>query len=104
MAAKVIWLLRVILIEAVILLDTSKNRQPEGCWRDSLVLRTGEAGMAGQPGFLDAEARLQALSAKGDLLERLAAAVEFELFRAELEAACSAPTGARAGARPMTRC
>ena len=43
--------------------------------------------MAGQPGFFDAEERLRALSAAGDPLERLAAAVDLELFRAELDAA-----------------
>jgi transposase, IS5 family len=58
--------------------------------------------MAGQPGFLDAEARLQALSAKGAPLERLAAAVDFELFRAELEAALRSDRSK--GGRPMTWC
>jgi transposase, IS5 family len=43
--------------------------------------------MAGQPGFFDADERLKALSAAGDPLERLVAAVDFELFRAELAAA-----------------
>jgi transposase, IS5 family len=56
--------------------------------------------MAGQPGFLDAEARLQALSAKGDPLERLAAAVDFELFRAELEAALQRSDRSKGGRPP----
>ncbi|TQF76235.1 IS5/IS1182 family transposase, partial [Elioraea sp. Yellowstone] len=43
--------------------------------------------MAGQPGFFDAEERLGWLSASGDPLERLRAVVDFEAFRAELEAA-----------------
>jgi hypothetical protein len=43
--------------------------------------------MAGQPGFFDVEERLAGLSRKGDELERLAAVVDFELFRAELERA-----------------
>ncbi len=43
--------------------------------------------MAGQPGFFDAEERLRWLSASGDPLERLRAVVDFEAFRAELEAA-----------------
>jgi IS5 family transposase len=42
--------------------------------------------MAPQPGFFDADERLRALSAAGDPLERLRAVVDFELFRAELEA------------------
>jgi transposase, IS5 family len=41
--------------------------------------------MAGQPGFLDSDERLAWLSAAGDPLERLAAVVDFELFRGELE-------------------
>lgn len=43
--------------------------------------------MAGQGGFFDAEERLRWLSASGDPLERLRAVVDFEAFRAELEAA-----------------
>ena len=42
--------------------------------------------MPKQPGFFDADERLKALSAAGDPLERLRAVVDFELFRAELEA------------------
>jgi transposase, IS5 family len=56
--------------------------------------------MAGQPGFFDAEERLQALSAAGDPLERLAAAVDFELFRAELEAALQRSDRAKGGRPP----
>ena len=40
--------------------------------------------MAGQPGFFDSDERLAWLSAAGDPLE-LAAVVDFELFRGELE-------------------
>ena len=43
--------------------------------------------MAGQPGFFDVEERYAALSAAGDPLERLAAVVDFEIFRPALEAA-----------------
>ena len=56
--------------------------------------------MAGQPGFFDAGARLQALSAAGDPLERLAAAVDFELFRAELEAALQRSDRSKGGRPP----
>ena len=41
--------------------------------------------MAGQPGFLDLDQRYAALSAARDPLERLAAVVDFELFRAGAE-------------------
>ncbi len=43
--------------------------------------------MARQPGFFDGDERLRALSAAGDPLERLKGVVDFELFRADLEAA-----------------
>ena len=43
--------------------------------------------MAGQPGFFDLSDRYEALSAAGDPLERLAAVVDFELFRGPLVAA-----------------
>ena len=43
--------------------------------------------MAQQPGFWDVEHRLQELSAHGDPLEKLAATVDFELFRSDLVAA-----------------
>lgn len=36
--------------------------------------------MAGQPGLLDLDERYRAFSAAGDVLERVAGAVEFELF------------------------
>jgi len=51
------------------------------------------------PGFFDIDERLADLSAKGDDLERLAAVVDFELFRPALEAAV--PRGDRSkGGRP----
>ena len=57
--------------------------------------------MAGQPGFFDLDERYRALSAGGDALARLAA-VEFELFRSELEAALAGRSAARG--RPTTPC
>jgi IS5 family transposase len=45
--------------------------------------------MAGQPGFFDGDERLKVLSAAGDPLERLAAVIDFEMFRGDLEAALS---------------
>ena len=56
--------------------------------------------MAGQPGFFDADERLKALSAAGDPLQRLAAVVDFELFRAELEAALARSDRAKGGRPP----
>jgi transposase, IS5 family len=58
-----------------------------------------EAVMAGQPGFFDLSDRYEALSAAGDPLERLAAVVDFEVFRGPLVAALR--RGARGkGGRP----
>jgi transposase, IS5 family len=56
--------------------------------------------MAGQPGFFDAEERLRWLSASGDPLERLRAVVDFEAFRAELEAALPRAADRSRGGRP----
>ena len=56
--------------------------------------------MAGQPGFFDAEQRLRWLSASGDPLDRLRAVVDFEAFRAELEAALPRADRSRGGRPP----
>ncbi len=56
--------------------------------------------MSGQPGFFDAGERLRALSAAGDPLERLARAVDLELFRAELGAALRRSDRAKGGRPP----
>jgi transposase, IS5 family len=56
--------------------------------------------MAGQPGFFDAEERLRWLSASGDPLGRLRAVVDFEAFRAELEAALPRADRSRGGRPP----
>ena len=56
--------------------------------------------MAGQPGFFDAEERLRWLSASGDPLERLRTVVDFEAFRAELEAALPRADRSRGGRPP----
>ena len=56
--------------------------------------------MAGQPGFFDQDERLRALSAAGDPLERLAAAVDFELFRPELDAALGRSDRSKGGRPP----
>ena len=54
--------------------------------------------MAGrQPGFFDVDERLRELSAKGDDLERIAALVDFEAFRPELERAVPRSDGSKGG-------
>ena len=53
--------------------------------------------MAGQPGFFDMADRLRELSAKGDDLERIAALVDFEQFRPELERAVPRRNGSKGG-------
>ena len=56
--------------------------------------------MAGrQPGFWDVEERLRELSAQGDPLERLGATVDFEIFRAALDASVG-PRDRSKGGRP----
>ena len=56
--------------------------------------------MSGQPGFFDTDERLRSLSAAGDPLERLAAVVDFELFRPELEAGLARGDCSRGGKPP----
>jgi len=53
--------------------------------------------MRGQAGFFDIEDRLKELSAKGDELERLNSAADFELFRRDLERAVPRSDGSRGG-------
>ena len=53
-----------------------------------------------QPGFFDVNDRLAALSAAGDPLERLSAVVDFELFRAVLDAALARSDRSRGGRSP----
>jgi IS5 family transposase len=53
--------------------------------------------MIGQPGFFDVGDRLRELSAKGDDLERIAALVDFAMFRPELERAVPRSDGTKGG-------
>jgi transposase, IS5 family len=55
----------------------------------------------GQPGFFDIDERLKQLSDLGDQLETFAAAVDFEIFRPELEQALNYSDGARGGRPPF---
>ena len=50
-----------------------------------------------QPGFWDVENRLRQLSEHGDPLEKLAATVDFEIFRAELESAVDSRNPGKGG-------
>jgi hypothetical protein len=68
-------------------LDTSKNRLFLVANRGLRGLGMRGLAIAGQPGFFDGDERLQALSAAGDPLERLAGVVDFEVFRTDLETA-----------------
>ena len=63
----------------------------------------GGARMIGQPGFFDLDERYGALSAAGDPLERLAAVVEFQLLRGELDAALDRSDRPRAAGRRTMR-
>ncbi len=55
----------------------------------------------GQPGLFDLDERYAALSKRGDPLERLTAVVDFEMFRADLEAALDRSDRSRGGRPPM---
>ena len=57
--------------------------------------------MAGVPGFFDVDERLKRLSDLGDQLEAFTAAVDFEVFRPELEAALAYSDGAKGGRPPF---
>ena len=56
--------------------------------------------MATQPGLFDVEERLRRLSDIGDQFEAYAAVVDFEIFRADLEAALGYADGAKGGRPP----
>ncbi|MFC7557097.1 transposase [Pseudoroseomonas wenyumeiae] len=56
--------------------------------------------MADQPGFFDVDERYAALSAAGDPLERLAAVVDFEIFRPVLGTALARSDRSRGGRPP----
>jgi IS5 family transposase len=56
--------------------------------------------MAGQPGFFDVDERYAVLSAVGDPLERLAAVVDFEIFRPVLDATLARSDRSRGGRPP----
>ena len=55
----------------------------------------------GQPGLFDLDERYAALSKRGDPLERLAAVVDFEMFRADLGGGARSSDRSRGGRLPM---
>ena len=57
--------------------------------------------MAGQPGLFDLDERYTALSRTGDPLERLAAVVDFEVFRADPDAAPARSDRTKGGRPPI---
>src|ERR1035437_4945591 len=57
--------------------------------------------MRGQRGLFDVDDRLKRLSDLGDQLEAFRAAVDFEIFRPELEAALAYSDGAQGGRPPF---
>src|SRR5262245_33782087 len=57
--------------------------------------------MRGQPGLFDVDDRLQRLSDLGDQLEAFRAAVDFDMFRADLVAALGYGDGAQGGRPPF---
>ncbi len=56
--------------------------------------------MSSQRGFFDVDERLTRLSALGDRLEGYAGAVDFEIFRADLERALGYRSGEQGGRPP----
>ena len=57
--------------------------------------------MRGEPGFFDVDDRLRRLSDLGDQLEAFGRAVDFEIFRAALEAALGYRRGPQGGRPPF---
>ena len=57
--------------------------------------------MRGQPGFFDVDNRLKRLSDLGDQLEGFQTAVDFEIFRSELERALAYSDGVQGGRPPF---
>ena len=57
--------------------------------------------MAQAPGFFDVDERLKRLSDLGDQLEAFATAVDFEVFRPELEVALAYSDGSKGGRPPF---
>jgi hypothetical protein len=55
----------------------------------------------GQPGFFDIDDRLKRLSDLGDQPEAFNAAIDFELFRAELMSALAYSDGSQGGRPPF---
>src|SRR4030088_3009806 len=74
---------------------------PIRCFSDSIVTDGSEMIRCEEAGFLDVDDRLQRLSDLGDQLEACEAAVEFETFRPELNAALTYSDGTQGGRPPF---
>jgi transposase, IS5 family len=61
----------------------------------------GDDSMGGQPGFFDVDDRLRRLSDLGDQLDAFRAAVDFAMFRPDLDAALAYSDGAQGGRPPF---
>lgn len=68
-----------------------------------LLRGVGGGSMRGQPGFFDVEERLKRLSGLGDHLETFAAAVDFEIFRADQVSVSAIPTARKVEGSPSIR-
>jgi transposase, IS5 family len=64
-------------------------------------LELGGESMRGQPGLFDVDLRLKRLSDLGDQLLAFAAAVDFEVFRPELNRALAYSDGSQRGGPPF---
>src|SRR5439155_11565043 len=76
----------------------------DGCIGGFLIsspYRGSEAAMAVQSGLFDVGDRLRRLSDLGDQLEAFAAAVDFEIFRPELDTALAYSDGTKGGRQPF---
>src|SRR5688572_30157903 len=83
--------------------STGRSQKPGRERRDLIYCGVGrrEVRMVRQIGVFDVEDRLAGLSKKGDHLERLQAAVDFELFRPELERAVPRADRSKGGRPPF---
>src|ERR1700730_16647042 len=75
---------------------------PIRCLSDSILADgVGDDSMRRQAGFFDVDDRLKRLSDLGDQLEAFRGAVDFEMFRPDLDAALAYSDGAQGGRPPF---
>lgn len=78
-------------------LDVRENLLHFAFGDDSSVLAALEIGMSKQRSFWQLEDRLNEISATGDPLETLSAAVDFERFRPIIQTPAGRPPGGKGG-------